>query len=76
MLFRSSSETLASKKLCTICDYFDVARQPGCQRCSGSLLYTMYRKINFIKSPASRVGNASGSKLLSQVGRMREVVCA
>jgi hypothetical protein len=59
----------ASKNPC-MCDYFEVARQPGSQRCSGSLLYNKYSRINFTNSPASGAGNASESSLLSQVGKL------
>jgi hypothetical protein len=35
-----------------------------------------YGRINSTKSPASSVDNFSESRLMSQVGRVREVVCA
>jgi hypothetical protein len=35
-----------------------------------------YNRINSIKSPASGAGNVRERRLISQVGRVREVVCA
>jgi hypothetical protein len=36
----------------------------------------MYKKFISIKSPALGAGNVSEPSLMSEVGRMREVVCA
>jgi len=38
--------------------------------------YFMYYGINSTKSPASGAGNVSEPRLMSQVGGLREVVCA
>jgi len=35
-----------------------------------------YNRINSTRFPATGAGNASESRLMSQVGRVREVVCA
>jgi len=35
-----------------------------------------YSRINSIKSPASGAGNVKDPRLMSQFGRVREVVCA
>jgi len=35
----------------------------------------LYSRINSTKSPAAGAGNVSGSRLMSHVGRVREVVC-
>jgi hypothetical protein len=42
----------------------------------GELSVVGYSGINSIKSPASGPGNVSEPRLMSQVGRLREVVCA
>jgi hypothetical protein len=36
----------------------------------------MHSRINSIKSRASGAGNVSESRLMSHVGRVREIVCA
>ena len=41
-----------------------------------SLIHGLCRRINSIKSPASGAGNVSEPRLMSQVGTVREVVCA
>jgi hypothetical protein len=38
--------------------------------------YAMYGRINSTKSPASGAGTVGEPRLMSQVGRVREVVCA
>jgi hypothetical protein len=35
-----------------------------------------YSRTNFVKSPAAGAGNFSEPRMMSQVGRVREVVCA
>jgi hypothetical protein len=39
-------------------------------------LRTTYNRINSTKSPASGAGNFSEPRLMSEVGRMGEVMCA
>jgi len=42
---------------------------------SSSLLYDMFNRNNSTKSPASSAGNISEPRLMSQVGRVHEIVC-